>query len=124
MIRTSAVLALALACLAPSAQALSGEVAEIIGASVIGEPTSKDHAAIVMGRASPDQVKQVAASAQSNPGRRVPVIVDGVLVEMNEAMVRALLKSGIFILVAPGTSTPYEGGIPGYPPIWVNYPQY
>ena len=59
-----------------------------------------------------DSAEKVAAS--SDPGKRVLVIVDGVLVEMNAGMVDSLIRGGIFKVVWAGTSIPVDP----FRPIW------
>lgn len=67
--------------------------------------------------------KEAQSAARSGNKRRL-VVVDGILMEMNENVVNAWLKLGVFKLVYPGTTEPvgFPSEVPGYPPIWVNYP--
>ncbi len=61
-----------------------------------------------------------AAATQSS--RRRAIYVDGILMEMDEEMIVALIRSGIFTVVYPGTNIPWDKGgdrHPNYPPDWV-----
>ena len=61
---------------------------------------------------------------KASSSKRRPVIVDGILMEMDERMVNALIRAGIFIVVYPGTEVPYDPppSVPSYPPDWVIWP--
>jgi hypothetical protein len=66
--------------------------------------------------------KAAAVQASARSSGRQPVLVDGVLIEMDEEMIRALIRAGIFTIVYPGTNIPWsEGGthVPNYPPDWL-----
>ncbi|SPH18487.1 hypothetical protein DEA8626_02026 [Defluviimonas aquaemixtae] len=60
-------------------------------------------------------------SAARSGGRRA-IYVDGILMEMDEEMIVALIRSGIFTVVYPGTNIPWDKGEdrhPNYPPDWL-----
>lgn len=66
--------------------------------------------------------KKPPAEPASSSARMRQVIVDGILMEMNEEMLVALIRSGIFTVVYPGTNIPWdknEDRHPNYPPDWV-----
>jgi hypothetical protein len=65
--------------------------------------------------------KASPAAAASSGARMRHVIIDGMLVEMAEEMILALIQSGIFTVVYPGTNIPWdptEDRHPDYPPDW------
>ncbi len=69
--------------------------------------------AVFQSRASKNQ-QDVAAKGRSASGDRVTVIVDGVMIEMNEGMVNALIRGGVFKVVWAGTNIPVDP----FRPIW------
>ena len=48
-------------------------------------------------------------------------MIDGILMEMDEAFILGQIRSGTFIVVYPGTNIPWDAGNdrnPTYPPDW------
>lgn len=68
--------------------------------------------------------KPEKSEPQASSSKRRLVIVDGILMEMDERMVNALIRGGIFTVVYPGTEVPYDPppSVPNYPPDWVIWP--
>jgi len=67
-----------------------------------------------------DAVK-TTQKALDGAGERVPIYIDGILVEMFASTIENLIRSGIATVVWPGTTTPVNKGEKkgGYPPIFI-----
>jgi hypothetical protein len=67
-----------------------------------------------------DRAPQIQAAGAALASRRL-VYVDGVLIEMDEEMIRGQVDAGAFTVVYPGTSIPWKPSDdrhPNYPPDW------
>ncbi len=79
----------------------------------------KPHSVILSVMATPVPVAATPAAAGVDAARLVAV--DGQLVEMDEAFLRAQLAAGAFAVVYPGTTIRWEPGdnrLASYPPAW------
>lgn len=119
-IRTNMTLASAVACVvllfgSQSALALDKGQMKLFQASKgkIASVQKQKTFAVIQSRATKDQ-QDVAAKGRSASGKRVTVIVDGVMIEMNEGMVDALIRGGVFKVVWAGTNIPVDP----FRPIW------
>lgn len=97
---------------------------DFVARKVGGTPVSfkrLEPGSVLLSLATQGRGQAQAPKSQASSGTKRTVIVDGVLMELDEEIIRGQIANGVFIVVYPGTNIPWSQGDnrhPNYPPDW------